>query len=256
MISSTEINKKYYKIKRAARMGSSLCKKALQYAPFRMGKKFEENRITGKDIKMIDTIIFDIGKVLVDWNWKEYLESFGYSQEKNEKISNAVFLSEYWKETDRGVWSDEEILQSFIGKVPEYEKEVRELWEHMEKCVTRYDYTDKWIGELKEKGYKVYYLSNYGKTLREKTAKALGFVEQCDGGIFSYEVQKIKPDIEIYQALIEKYQLNPGSCLFFDDVEENIEGARKAGIHGILFEGYEKACQTILNKRGKKTEIC
>lgn len=198
-------------------------------------------------MRMIDTIIFDIGKVLVDWNWKDYLHSFGYSQEKNEKITEAVFLSEYWKETDRGVWSDEEILQSFIKKVPEYEKDIRDLWDGMGRCITRYEYTDGWIGELKETGYKIYYLSNYGKTLREKTAEALGFVEQCDGGIFSYEIQKIKPDIEIYQALLEKYELIPEKCLFFDDVQENIEGAKKAGIHGILFEGYEKARETILN---------
>ena len=171
-------------------------------------RRIRKNKMIGKEIKrMIDTIIFDIGKVLVDWNWKDYLHSFGYGEEKNEKITKAVFLSEYWKETDRGVWSDEEILQSFIKKVPEYEKDIRDLWDGMGRCVTRYEYTDSWIAELKDKGYKVYYLSNYGKTLREKTAAALGFVEQCDGGIFSYEIQKIKPDIEIYQALLEKYQL-------------------------------------------------
>lgn len=197
--------------------------------------------------KMINTIIFDIGKVLVDWNWKDYLESFGYSKKKNEKLANAIFLSEYWKETDRGVWSDEKILQSFIKKAPEYENEIRTLWNGMGRCITRYEYTDKWIAELKEQGYKVYYLSNYGKTLREKTAEALGFVEQCDGGIFSYEIKKIKPDIEIYKALLEKYQLVPENCLFFDDVKENIEGAKKLGIHGILFEGHEKAREEILN---------
>lgn len=190
---------------------------------------------------MIDTVIFDIGRVLVEWDWKGYLQGFGFSGAKTEKLAKAIFQSENWQETDRGVWSDEEILQSFIKEAPQYETDIRKIWQGMEKCIWKYEYTDKWIEELKKRGYKVYYLSNYGKTLRKKTKAALSFIQNCDGGIFSYEIQKVKPDSAIYKALLEKYSLVPNKCVFVDDMPENVRAARKCGLHGIRFTNYGKA---------------
>lgn len=200
---------------------------------------------------MIDTIIFDIGRVLVEWDWQGYLQEFDFSDTKTEKLAKAIFQSAYWKETDRGVWSDEEILQSFIKEIPEYETDIRAIWDDMGKCVWKCEYTDGWIEELKQRGYKVYYLSNYGKTLREKTKEALDFTQNCDGGIFSYEIQKIKPDYAIYKALVEKYSLVPKQCVFLDDTLENIEAAREYGFDGIQFITYKQAKEDLEEKLAK-----
>ncbi len=197
---------------------------------------------------MINTIIFDIGRVLVEWDWQGYLQSFGFSEEKTKQLALAIFQNEYWKETDRGVWSDEEILQSFIRGVPEYEADIRAIWDDMGRCICKCEYTDEWLAELKDRGYQVYYLSNYGKTLREKSKEALNFTEKCHGGIFSYEIQKIKPDHAIYKALVEKYSLIPKQCVFLDDTLENIEAARECGFHGIQFITYEQAKEELEEK--------
>lgn len=200
---------------------------------------------------MINAIVFDIGRVLVAWDWQSYLQSFGFSEQKTEKLAKAVFQNESWKETDRGVWSDEEILQSFIKEAPEYEEDIRNMWIHMDRCVRKYDYTDTWIRELKEKGYQVYYLSNYGRTLRESTKEALSFTNECNGGIFSYEIQTIKPEQAIYKALVEKYSLVPSQCVFLDDMPQNVEAARKYGLHGIQFVTYEQAKEELDKKLAK-----
>ena len=65
---------------------------------------------------------------------------------------------------------------------------------------------------------------------------ALDFLLLTDGDIFSYSVRQVKPDVEIYETLLKKYQLTADECVFIDDRMENIEGAEKAGIHGICFE--------------------
>lgn len=200
---------------------------------------------------MINTIIFDIGRVLVEWDWKSYLQEMGFSEEKTEKLAKAIFQNETWKETDRGVWSDEEIIQSFVKEAPEYETDIRNIWEDMGRCVYKCEYTDHWIEELKNRGYRVYYLSNYGKTLREKTKEALNFTQNCHGGIFSYEIQKIKPDAAIYKALVEKYSLNPQECVFLDDTLENVTAAEKCGIHAIWFINYEQAKKELEEKLTK-----
>ena len=61
-----------------------------------------------------------------------------------------------------------------------------------------------------------------------------------DGGVFSCEEKLTKPDIRIYERLCEKYGLVPSECLFTDDLAANIEGAKKVGFNGVLFESYEK----------------
>ena len=200
---------------------------------------------------MINTVIFDIGRVLVEWDWYGYLRQFGFSEEKTKQLAQAIFKNESWKETDRGVWSDEKIIQSFIKEVPEYEEEVRAIWDDMGRCILKCEYTDAWIAELKQRGYQVYYLSNYGKTLREKSKGALNFTEHCNGGIFSYEIQKIKPDYAIYKALVDKYSLVPNQCVFLDDTLENVEAARQCQFHAVHFVTYEQAKQELEEKLAK-----
>lgn len=72
--------------------------------------------------------------------------------------------------------------------------------------------------------------------LPENKDNALDFLPLTDGAIFSYTVKQIKPDLEIYETLLNQYRLKPDECVFIDDRMENIEGAKKAGIHGICFE--------------------
>ena len=104
----------------------------------------------------------------------------------------------------------------------------------------------------KKAGYKVYILSNYGSWSYEKTReKALNFLDDVDGAIFSYQVKKIKPNPDIFEALFETYSLIPEECVFLDDLAANIEGAKNMGMHGIVFTGLEDGLKE-LEKLGVK----
>ena len=72
-------------------------------------------------------------------------------------------------------------------------------------------------------------------------------MNDIDGLIVSYMVHKAKPDPAIYAALCEKYELNPSECLFFDDKQENIDGAVRNKMNGHVFTSYEDAMNTIKN---------
>lgn len=195
---------------------------------------------------MIDTVIFDIGMVLVDFCWREHVHSFGYSQKVEEAVGFAVFQSGVWPEYDRGVLSDEEILTQMLEKAPEYEKEIREVTKDLGGCIRTFDYSVHWIQSLNEQGMNTYYLSNYGEKLRRDSAEALKPITYCKGGVFSYEVKLMKPEAAIYQTLVDKYNLIPERCVFIDDLETNVEAARTIGMKGIVFRGYEDACQKLL----------
>ena len=76
---------------------------------------------------MITTIIFDIESVLAAYDWEDALRRLGCQDETFEAVANAVFRSPDWKEMDRGVLTLEELLQRFIRRAPEYEKEIRQV---------------------------------------------------------------------------------------------------------------------------------
>mgnify|MGYP001853441926 FL=1 len=64
----------------------------------------------------------------------------------------------------------------------------------------------------------------------------MGFLEEFDGGLFSYEVLCIKPEERIYRLLLEKYGIDPKRAVFFDDRQVNTEAASRLGIKGVVFQ--------------------
>ena len=80
---------------------------------------------------MIETVIFDIGKVLVDFDWELYLEQLGFDQQTRDVLVSAVFRHPDWTEIDRGVLSNEEIISRFITNAGGYEAEIRKLAENL-----------------------------------------------------------------------------------------------------------------------------
>lgn len=194
---------------------------------------------------MIKTIIFDIGNVLADFTWKEFMEKKGYTGEKLKRIARASVENPLWSEFDKGVMSDEEIIQAFVDNDPEIEEDIRNCFADKKGMVSRNDYAIPWIRELKEKGYRVLFLSNFSESARIACADALDFLPYMDGGILSYEDKVVKPMPEIYRLLIDRYHLIPEECVFLDDTQINLTAASKFGIHTIRFENQKQAIEEL-----------
>ncbi len=201
---------------------------------------------------MIKNIISDVGRVLVAWQPRDLMKKLGFSDETISELMKHLFESGLWNETDRGVMSDEEFLTLAIGKAPEYEREIMDFWNRIDEAIWQFPYTKEWIRSMKEAGYRVYILSNYGSWGYQQTKeKALDFVEDVDGAIFSYQVKMVKPDAEIFEALLDKYELKAEESVFLDDLPANVEGAKAVGIHGIVFKELDDA-MVELEKLGVK----
>lgn len=194
---------------------------------------------------MITTIIFDIGNVLADFSWKEHYESFGYDEAMVERIAKATVKNPAWNEYDRGVMSTEEIVRAFVESDPEIEQDILRVLQDLGSMVQRNDYAIPWIQELKGKGYRVLYLSNFSEKAETDCAPALDFIPYMDGGILSYQEKVIKPMPEIYQLLIDRYDLKPEECVFMDDTVANLVGAEKFGIHTIHFHDKKQAAAEL-----------
>lgn len=183
----------------------------------------------------INTIVFDIGNVLADFCWEKHFRHFCDSEEQFLRLAKATVMDDTWNQFDKGALSEEELLQIFIDNDPEMEDLIRRVFENISDTIEPFDYAKFWIRELKEKGYRVLILSNFSEKAYRDCGEKLNFVEEADGAVISYREKLIKPDREIYELLIERYGLIPEECVFIDDKQENIDGAKLMGMHGIVF---------------------
>lgn len=194
---------------------------------------------------MIKNIIFDIGNVLAAFQWKEYYESFHYSQEVLERLTRATVMDPMWNEFDRGVLEEEEVLRKFIENDPGVEREIRETLTNIHDMIGRLDYAIPWLQELKDKGYHLYYLSNFSKKAHVECAHTLDFLPLMEGGILSYQEKMTKPDPAVYQLLLNRYGLKAQECVFLDDTPRNVEAAVRQGMAGIVFRSQSQATEEL-----------
>ncbi|MEG0792627.1 MAG: HAD family phosphatase [Lachnospiraceae bacterium] len=195
--------------------------------------------------EIITTVIFDIGNVLADFRWREYLDGFEYKEEVKDIIAKAVFQNQIWNERDRGLKEEEEYLQQFCENAPMYEKEIREVFAGILEVVQAFDFSDDWVEAIKRQGKKVYFLSNYSKSNFEYSLEKFRFLQNGDGGIISYQVKQIKPEPYIYETLLKKYNINPKEAVFLDDLKDNLETAKRFGIHTIHVTSHEAAVEGL-----------
>lgn len=99
-------------------------------------------------------------------------------------------------------------------------------------------HTIKLVQQLRQKNcYHLFILSNMGlepfALAKQKYPEIFSLFDDC---IISANVHLAKPEPEIFEYLLKKYNLTPQECIFIDDQEENIVAAQKLGITGILFE--------------------
>lgn len=200
---------------------------------------------------MIRNIVFDIGNVLTDFRWKDFLRDKGFDEQMIGRIARASVESPFWQEYDRGKLDEKELMQEFVKSDPEIEGELHKAYDDIHGIVTPRDYAIPWVLELKSKGYGVYYLSNFSHKAYYECADSLAFIPYTDGGILSFQDHVVKPEPDIYMLLLNRYGLKAQECVFLDDMAVNIEAAKTLGFYGIVFQSKEQA-QQELTKLGVK----
>lgn len=195
----------------------------------------------------IKTIIFDIGRVLVDFEPEAHFKKFAKNDEILQKMMKATVYAESWNEFDKGVWSLEQIVDSFVENDRSIEKELRACFQDVKGIIIQREYAIPWIKQLKKEGYQVLVLSNFPEKTYEDCKEEMSFLDETDGGILSYRDRVIKPDEAIYKLLMERYDLKAEECVFLDDVEKNLVTARQLGMKTILFQNKEQAEKELIS---------
>ena len=179
-------------------------------------------------------IIFDFGKVIGYFSEKDIVSKFSSKPEIQKFLINNVILSPEWMKfgiIDSGYISELEAINMINDRTNNaYKDIVYNFMINYHKYMYIQEELIDIIKRLKSQGYKIYMLSNTNEIMYQKFIKNIENL--FDGVVLSYKIHKIKPYDSIYKYLIDEFNLNPEESLFIDDVEDNINTAKKFGIQG------------------------
>ena len=197
--------------------------------------------------KSINTIIFDLGGVLIDWNPRYVFDdNYFETEEKRQYFFNTVCTSDWNEEQDAGR-SIVEATQLLVKHFPDWEKPIRDYYGRWTDMLNGPIHeTVELFRELKESDrYKIYALTNWQEGLFDIALVRYNFLHWFDGRVVSGEEKTRKPFHDFYQVLLNRYQVNPSEAIFIDDNLRNVKAAEELGINSIHFQSTPQLRQQL-----------
>lgn len=200
---------------------------------------------------MIKNLIFDFGKVLVDYDFDAFFRKHISDAERRRAVKSVIYNEKLQTLLDRETKSFDKIMEDFIRVNTRYEHEIRLFMELYPELVTgEVPGMRDVLTRLKAEGFRLYGLTNWCSKVYV-TMEQFGIFRLLDGQVISSEEHAVKPEAGIYGCLFRRFGLDPAECIFTDDRPENIEGGRAFGMDGIVFSGaarYERELRSMLER--------
>ena len=201
---------------------------------------------------MIDYVIFDFGRVIVDFDETKMTRAYVKDERLVPLVRDTVFDRKYWDLLDLGTISDEEVKAGIASRLSE------------PLAHAAYDVYDNWIAHVdildgiedailtaKARAKGIYLLSNISPQFVENYYRyptLARILSHFDGLVFSGVLHMVKPDARIFNHLLDTYGVPPEKALFIDDSQKNIDGAHAVGIQTYLFDGDTQKLKNFLEK--------
>ena len=207
----------------------------------------------------IDTIVFDLGGVLIDWDPREVYRRLSNDESKIDEFLSRVAVSSWNQRMDAGETFADAIADR-IEDFPDWAEWIQAWhseWPTMLKGV-KLDVLRifQHLRGLRDNGaiQGIYALSNWSSETFPIALSRFPFLDQFDGRLVSGYEKLVKPQPEFYMRLCERYELQPQQCLFIDDLSSNIEVARELGFNTHWFRNVDLMMQD-LRDRGLYSQV-
>lgn len=185
----------------------------------------------------INTIVFDFGGVLIDWN-PTYLYKKVFSLEEDMHYFLKNVCKQEWNELQDAGRTLAEGTDALISKFPKYEDYIKmyyNRWEEMlNGCIPE---AVEILSKLyNDKRYRLYGLTNWSRETFPFAKERFPFLNFFEGVIVSGEVYLAKPDPKIFKLLFDKFSIIPKKSVYIDDSAVNIKTARALGMNTVHFQ--------------------
>lgn len=182
------------------------------------------------DSSQIESVVFDIGRVLVDFDYDTFaafLREHGAVIDSREEFIEKTELLRY----ETGAISTGEFLDRVEGMLlrPPSRGLLAERWQRI---FTPIEEMISLLPLLRGR-VRLFLMSNTNELHWQYVSSEYGLRDMVDGAITSFEVNAMKPDRRIFHEAAARHSLYPSRTLLIDDVLEHIEAARELGWHGI-----------------------
>lgn len=196
---------------------------------------------------MIKNYIFDFGQVIVKFDTEYMTSVYVKDAEEIKLVEQVVFDRLYWDKLDSGTITDEEVKERICSRLPQHlQKSACDVYDNWYRNLPFVDGIPELLRKIKKSGGRLFLLSNISIGFAENYA-AVDEIKEIfdlfDGLVFSGPLGITKPSKEIFEYLLEKYNLKAEESVFIDDNTGNVAGAEKIGIKGHLF----KNCAEIIS---------
>ena len=189
---------------------------------------------------MKKTIVFDLGGVLIDWNPRHLYEKVFSDLDEMEYFLKEVCSMEWnsYMDVDKSFLDG---IDELVPKFPQYEEQIRAYYLRWEEMIGgEIPGTVIILRELKEAGFPLAALSNWSSETFPRVKDQYEIFSWFNQLVISGYIGYKKPDPEPFQILLHELNLHAGDCVFIDDMEDNIQEARRQGFEGIQFSSPEQ----------------
>lgn len=191
----------------------------------------------------IEAIVFDFGNVIVNIDVDRTYRAFSELTFKSaEKIKNLFHQNQVFRNFEIGKFNDEEfrdVIRQVLG-YPLNDNEIDAAWNALILDIPKNRY--EFLTDLRIK-HNIYLLSNtnnihleHCKKMWKKNFGDIDFTNFFKKSFLSFEMEKYKPDYNIYQEVIETLNVKPEKILFFDDNANNIQAALDMRIKAVKID--------------------
>lgn len=190
---------------------------------------------------MIDTVIFDLGGVLIDWNPRYVYRKIFEDEQKMEYFLTEICGDAWNKAQDAGrpIAEGNKIL---IEKHPEWESEILAFYKRWVEMLGGpiHESVDilKTLHDKKET--RLIALTNWSAETFPIARAMYDFLGLFEGILVSGEEKLIKPDPRIYELVLDRYDIDRSRAVFIDDNKDNIIASNKLGLEGWQFTSPRK----------------
>jgi 2-haloacid dehalogenase len=198
----------------------------------------------------INTIIFDLGGVLIDWNPLYVFTDLIPDEERRTYFFENVCTSHWNEQQDGGVLL-ETATNERIALFPEWENEIRAYYGRWVEMLGNANHgTVEILKNLIESpDYRVYALTNWSAETFPiaKSIECFQFLHWFEGVLVSGEEHLIKPQPEIYELILSRYDIDRTKAIFIDDNLRNVIASKNVGLDAIHFQSAEQLAKELSN---------
>ena len=196
----------------------------------------------------INTVIFDLGGVLIDWNPRYVYRTIFKTEEEIDWFFENIATHD-WNENQDAGYPLDAATEDLIKKHPDWENEIRAYYGRWTEMLGGpIQETVEILKELKQMpGLKTYALTNWSAETFPIALERYEFLHWFDGRLVSGEEKTRKPFADIYQKILDKFFIDPAKAVFIDDSLRNIKGAEALGIKGIHFHDPKQLKNELTN---------